>query len=291
MKTSQKVEDFLTYLVTEKGDNITTIHCYQKDLSEFYEYLNDKEVENLTSDDMNDFLSHLSNKGMKNNTIIRKSMAIKGFYKYLRMEGVISVSLTDLVTPKKESRLPVTLSLEEVTKLLDQPSRDTDKGLLDHTMILLCFSCGLRVSELVGLRIDRINHKNGFLRIFGKRNKERLVPISQGALNAVSEYEIGYRKSIKTTNKNLFLHPDGSLVSRQYFFLELKKYSKMAGIEKNVSPHTLRHTYATLLLENGAKLRNIQELLGHQDISTTQIYTHISKKKQVEEYHSAMPRK
>ncbi len=291
MKISLEVEEFLTYLITEKGDSLKTIECYKKDLKEFSDYLSDKDCSLLSNDDMNDFLSFLKEKGMKNNSLIRKSMSVKGFYSFLKREGIITVALSDLVTPKKEGKLPDILSMDEMERLLGMMDLSTAKGQLDHAMVLICFSCGLRVSELVNLRIDQINTKNGYLRVSGKRNRQRLIPISKDALEGMNQYVLAVRDKSHTKSPCLFVHENGKEVSRQYFFLELKKYVKMAGINKNVSPHTLRHSYASILLENGAQLRTIQELLGHQDISTTQIYTHISKKKEQEEYDQAMRRK
>ena len=291
MKISAECEEFLTYLVTEKGDSIKTIECYKKDLQEFALFLDDKDASLLKVDDLNDFLSMLKSKGLKNNSLIRKSMSVKGFYAFLKRDGIISVAISDLITPKKEERLPDILTIGEIQSILAKPDTSTKKGLLDHTMILICLSCGLRVSELVGLRIDQINAKNGYLRVTGKRNKQRLIPVSKQAVMALNEFVGKVRKESRTKSPLLFVHPDGTEVSRQYFFLQLRKYVRECGIQKKVSPHTLRHSYASILLENGAELRQIQELLGHQDISTTQIYTHISKKKAQEEYDHSMRRK
>lgn len=287
---NQEIEEFLTYLVAEKGDSIKTIECYKKDLYQFSSFLSDKDASLLSIDDMNDFLSKLKKDGLKNNSIIRKSMSLKGFYKYLKNEEIISIVLSDFITPKKENRLPETLTLSEIEKLLKVIPIDSKKGRLDYTMIIFCFSCGLRVSELVSLRLDSINVKNGYLRVTGKRNRERLLPINSMALDALKMYLNEVRNISHTKSHHAFVHPNGLEVSRQYFFLELKKYVELSTINKKVSPHTLRHSYATILLENGAELKQIQELLGHQDISTTQIYTHISRKKQEEEYQKAMPR-
>ena len=285
------IEEFLTYLLTEKGDSIKTIEAYKLDLYSFSNYVDNKDVSLLSSNDMNDYLFSLSDKGYKNASLIRKSMSIKGFYKYLKREGAIDLVLTDLQVPKKEKRLPEILSVEEINQLIEQIDINTDKGLLDLAMILLTFSCGLRVSELVLLRKDRINFKNAYLRVFGKRNKERILPVSKEALEVLIRYDQTIRNKIQKKSPLFFLHSDGKEVSRQYFFLEIKKYAKKANLKKNISPHTLRHSYATLLLENGAQLKQVQAFLGHADIETTQIYTHLSKKKQQEEYEASMRRK
>lgn len=290
MKTNEAVEEFLTFLLTEKGDSLTTIKAYQIDLEEFTRFVSNKPAEGLNSADMNDFLFSLQSKGMKNATLIRKSMAIKGLYKFLKGEGIIKITLSDLQSPKKEKHLPDILTIEEINLLLRQPDLQTAKGILDLAMMEVTFFCGLRVSELIELRIDKINTKSGYLRVLGKGNKERIIPINQEALKVVSYYQEEVRSHIETKSMKLFLHENGREVSRQYFFLELKKYVKMANINKNVSPHTLRHCFATQLLENGAQLRLVKELLGHADIETTQIYTHLSKKKQQEEYEKSMRR-
>ncbi len=282
-------EEFLTYLMTEKGDTGKTLESYKVDLDQFIRFVGKRDACELTGNDLGDFLSFLSGKGYKNNTLIRKSMAVKGFYKFLKNEGEIRLVLSDLLTPKKEQRLPDVLSSEEIQRLFAAIDQKDYKGRLDFTLCLICFSCGLRVSELISLRKDKINPESGQIRLMGKRSKERIVPISNEALEGLFSY-LKERDKIKTKSKNLFVHQNGKEVSRQYFFLEIKKYAKDAKIKKNVSPHTLRHSYATLLLENGAQLKEIKELLGHEDISTTQIYTHISKKKEEEEYRQAMRR-
>ena len=290
MKTNEACEEFLTFLLTEKGDSLNTINAYKVDLEEFTSFVKNKEASKLGSEDMNDFLFALQSHGIKNATLIRKSMAIKGLYKFLKGEGILDITLSDLQTPKKEKRLPDILSLEEIQRLFQQPDINTPKGLLDLALMETTFACGLRVSELINLRKDKINTKSGYLRVLGKGSKERIIPIHQEALKVISLYEKEVRSKIDTKKMNLFLHKNGKEISRQYFFIELKKYVKQAGIEKNVSPHTLRHCFATLLLENGAQLRQVQELLGHADIETTQIYTHLSKKKQQEEYEKSMRR-
>ncbi len=289
MTIREAKEEFLTYLMTEKGDSGKTLESYKVDLEQFIHFVEKKDVKELNGNDLGDFLSYLSNKGYKNSSLIRKSMAVKGFYKFLKNEGEISLVLSDLLTPKKEQRLPDVLNEKEISRLFASIDQTTYKGRLDFTLCLLCFSCGLRVSELVSLRKDKINPESGQIRLLGKRSKERIVPVSSEALEGLFCY-LKERNKIKSKSNNLFVHLDGSEVSRQYFYLEIKKYAKDAKIEKHVSPHTLRHSYATLLLENGAQLKEIKELLGHEDISTTQIYTHISKKKEEEEYHKAMRR-
>lgn len=291
MKTRGGIEEYLTYLLTEKGDDLKTIDAYKTDLYPFADFVEDKEVSSLTSNDLNDYLFYLEDKkNYKRSTLIRKATAVKGFYKFLKREGLNDVILSDLASPKKEKRLPEVLTLEEIKRLFRQPDVATDRGLLDLTLMEVCFSCGLRVSELVNLRKDSINRKNGYLKVFGKRSKERLLPISKEALRVMEEYEKRIRSPIKTKSPLYFLHKDGTTVSRQYFFLRVKKYAQDAGITKKISPHTLRHSFATELFANGAELRQVQELLGHADIETTQIYTHITQRGESEAYERGMRR-
>ena len=291
MKTREAYEEFLTYLASEKGDDSKTIAAYETDLRQFCDFVKNKDIKELTPEDRDDFLFSLEKKNIKRSSLIRKATSLRGFYKFLKREGLREdLLLSSLVTPKKEKHLPTVLSLEEVKRLLAQTDLSTKRGLLDLALMEVAFSCGLRVSELVELRKDEINRKNGYLKVTGKRKKERLLPIRREALEAMRLYEEKVRSPIKTSSPYFFLHKGGKKVSRQYFFRKLKEYVKSAGIQKNVSPHTLRHTYATLLLENGAELREVQELLGHAEIETTQIYTHLSQKKEQEAYEKGMRR-
>ena len=291
MKTKEAYEEFLTYLASEKGDDSKTISAYETDLSQFCDFVKNKDIKELTPEDRDDFLFSLEKKNIKRSSQIRKATTLRGFYKFLKREGLREdLLLSSLVTPKKEKHLPTVLSLEEVKRLFAKPDLSTKRGLLDLALMEVAFSCGLRVSELVELRKDEINRKSGYLKVTGKRKKERLLPIRREALEVMKLYEEKVRSPIKTSSPYFFLHEDGKKVSRQYLFLRLKEYVKSAGINKNVSPHTLRHTYATLLLENGAELREVQELLGHAEIETTQIYTHLSQKKEQEAYEKGMRR-
>lgn len=286
----KEIEEYLTYLVSEKQDGLKTLECYKRDLYEFAIFLEDKEAKNLSLDDFNDFLFHLHELNRKDSTVIRKSMAVKGFYRYLKEEDVIDLVLSDLSTPKKEEHLPDILSFDEIKRILQVIDLSSDKGYLDYAMTFVCFSTGLRVSELVHLKKDQINFKNGYLKVTGKRNVQRIIPIGKEPLLGIERY-IKILKEHGISKDYVFLHLDGSEVSRQYFFLKLKKYVKEAGIEKKISPHSLRHSFATLMMENGAGLKDVQNLLGHQNIETTQIYTHLSKKKEEEEYRLSMRRK
>ena len=283
-------ENFLMYLATEKGDSKMTISSYKIDLQEFFDFVKVEDVKDLKADDVSSFVQELSLKGYKKNSLIRKAMCIRLFYKYLKSENLINVSLDELPPIKNDKKLPVYLTVDEVDKIIKCVDKDNPKGLLDLSLIVLDFSTGLRVSELVNLKIQNFNFKDYYLKVMGKGNKERIIPYTKETHEIINLYLEKIRKQIKTSKKELFLHPDGKTVSRQYFYLRLKEYAKIAGITKNISPHTLRHTFATFLLNNGAGLKSVQELLGHSNIETTQIYTHLSMKTKLEEYDKKMKR-
>ncbi len=283
-------ENFLIYLATEKGDSKMTISSYKIDLKEFFDFVKVEDVKDLTADDVSSFVQELSLKGYKKNSLIRKAMCIRLFYKYLKSENLINVSLDELPPIKNDKKLPIYLTVDEVDKIIKSVDKDTPKGLLDLSLIILDFSTGLRVSELVNLKIQNFNFKDSYLKVMGKGNKERIIPYTKETYEIINLYLQKIRNQIKTSKKELFLHPDGKNVSRQYFYLRLKEYAKIAGIIKNISPHTLRHTFATFLLNNGAGLKSVQELLGHSNIETTQIYTHLSMKTKLEEYDKKMKR-
>lgn len=283
-------ENFLMYLATEKGDSKMTISSYKIDLKEFFDFVKVEDVKDLKADDVSSFVQELSLKGYKKNSLIRKAMCIRLFYKYLKSENLINVSLDELPPIKNDKKLPIYLTVDEVDKIIKIVDKDTQKGLLDLSLIILAFSTGLRVSELVNLKIQNFNFKDSYLKVMGKGNKERIIPYTKETYEIINLYLEKIRNQIKTSKKELFLHPDGKNVSRQYFYLRLKEYAKIAGINKNISPHTLRHTFATFLLNNGAGLKSVQELLGHSNIETTQIYTHLSMKTKLEEYDKKMKR-
>lgn len=284
------INEFLTFLITEKGDSPKTIEAYDNDLKAFL-----KIVENITLDeiDANSLLKYqesLKEQGYKETSIVRKSMAVKGLFGYLKKTDRFDIPLKELSLPKTEKKLPVYLTQEEVKILLKQPDILSKQGLLDYAMILINYACGLRVSELVDLRFDHLFLKGGYLKVFGKRRKERILPLNEEVIEVINLYQDQYRKFIDQNPLYVFVHPDGRRVSRQYYFLRIKEYAKKAGIKKNISPHTLRHSFATTLLKNGAKLRQVQVLLGHDDIKTTEIYTHLTHQKEKEEYEKAMHR-
>ncbi len=284
------LDEYSVYLLSEKALSEKTYQAYQKDLHDFLTVVSNKELQDLSDEDIAKYRTWLENQGYARKTMTRKITSLRCFLAYAEKEKGISLSL-DIPLPKKETRLPVYLTGDEVSSILKQCKTETETGLLDHTMIALMYLTGLRVSELVGLRTDRIYLKGGYLKVFGKRNKERIVPLNGQALALVRSYQSRYRNAIKDNPLLFFVHPDGKPVSRQYFFLHLKECAKEAGITKKISPHTLRHSFATALLLSGATLVQVQALLGHENIKTTAIYTHLTDLKEKEVYNDCWKKK
>ncbi len=289
MGIEDAIEEYLTYLVSEKGDAYETSRSYRVDLYQFVKMTGVTNVKELTTDKIDNFILMLSEKGLARNTINKKAIAVKGLYRYLAEEGKIEVHLGDVSVPQIKRRLPETLSNDEIVRLFRQPDPMTYKGCLDLAMMELCYSCGLRVSELVDAKLSGLNVKESYIKVFGKESKERIVPIRKEALYCVKEY-LEFRNMLKTKSKRLFLHSDNTPIKRQYFNSILNTYAKRAQITKRVHPHMLRHSFATTMIENGANLKQVQALLGHAKIETTQIYTHVSRKKIVEAYDKGMKR-
>lgn len=291
MNLTEAKEKFLTFIASEKGDGIRTLQAYTSDLDEFIRFEGDIDVMNLDHDEIASFLEQLSLQNRKKNTIIRKAMCLRHFFRYLRKEGLVNEDLEKFQVPKNDRKLPQYLTQEEIDKLFKAVDLSTPKGILDWTMIHVDFATGLRVSELVSLKLQDISFNDNYLKVFGKGNKERIIPFLDHTNYVLNVYLEKIRNPLKTQSKLFFLHPNGKEVSRQYFYLRLKEYAQKAGITKNISPHTLRHTFATLLLNHGAGLKNVQMLLGHENIETTQIYTHVSMNRKREEYDRSMKRK
>lgn len=284
---NEEIENFLIYLATEKGDSKKTLEAYEKDLQQFFDYFSSKNKKEITLEDFSDYLIYLNDKNYKRTSVIRKSTAIKTFLKFLKNENKTSIVISEIKIPKKERKLPDILTVSEVKLLFSAPDIKTYKGLLDLVMIEMCYYCGLRVSELCNLKIEDINFTALHLKVLGKGSKERIVPFSEELASYLTLY---LQRREKILNPFLFVHQNGKRVSRQYLFLEIKKYALEKGINKNIHPHLFRHTFATNLLENGANLKQVQALLGHKNIETTEIYTHVSKKKEREIYDKAMKR-
>jgi len=288
MLISEYVDQFLSYLSAQKGDSKATIETYFDDLNQFVKFNKDKDVSLLKLSDLENFIKYLANLGLATNSIIRKGTTIRSFYIFLNQEHIINVSLNGLYLPKLEKHLPSVLSLEEVEALFDVIDMESDFGIRDRAMLETMYSSGLRVSELVNLEKGNINLEHGYLKITGKGNKQRIVPLGEFATSYIVLYYKKIRSKIYPKSKYMFLNRYGQPLSRQYFFKQIKKYALKAGIQVEISPHTLRHCFATHLLENGANLKQVQQMLGHSKIETTQIYTHISTKRILSAYDKFM---
>ncbi|MDD4187449.1 MAG: site-specific tyrosine recombinase XerD [Bacilli bacterium] len=288
MNNKLLISKFIEYLSLERNYSQNTVLAYKNDLEKLNNYIK-KNLLSLETDDLRIYLkkqNHLSNK-----TIAHKISVFKAFYNfYLRSEKISSNPSLNLIRPKQEVKLPEYLTLEEVSTLLEinikTPYDARNKAILE-----LLYSSGIRISELVSLEMSNLDLDNCIIRVMGKGKKERIIPLGDYAITALTNYIENYRDEINKKNTNyIFINNLGTKISRQFIFKIIKLECQKKGIKKNVSPHTLRHTFATHLLKNGADLRIIQELLGHENLSTTQIYTHLSNDKLHQDYDDFHPR-
>ena len=285
------INEYIDYLKIDKKYSLNTIMSYKNDLSKFVLFINDKDITCLNKKDVISFIENEKLNDKSARTISHDLIVIKNFYKYLLKEQIIKVDPTiDIELPKLKKSLPHTLSFDEIDKILDIELNDK-YSYRNKAMLELMYSSGLRISELVNLKMQDIDLEDDIVRIYGKGSKERIVPIGDYAIKYLKKYIYVYRSSLmhNKVSDYIFLNSRGDRISRQAMFKLIKKIIRDKNIKKNVSPHTLRHSFASHMLENGADLRSIQELLGHSDISTTQIYTHISNKKIKENYEESHP--
>lgn len=290
MQTVRLITDFIQYLSSEKGASPHTIEAYKGDLEAFHEYLKKTGgSEEYTKEKIIEFLSDQRSKKYASSTVARRMIALKVYFKFLKREGEIPQNIAlYLETPKQWKTLPEYLTEEEVKRLLDI-SEDSPDALLDKALFELLYSSGLRVSELCHLKIYDVDDL--FVKVMGKGQKERLVPLGRVALEAVDRYLNEVRSFYSSeTDTTLFLSNKGKPISRDFVWRRIKLRAKAVGIAKNISPHTLRHTYATHLLDHGADLRVIQEMLGHATIASTDRYTHVSKVRLQEAFNAYHPR-
>ena len=292
----EHLNEFLEYLKFDKGLSDNTLEAYGRDLSKFLAYLQLRKIEtpgDVKRSDILAFISHLLDEGAAFSSSARHLSSIKSFFRFLVLEGHITINPADnLESPKIRRKLPEVLTVEEVDRLMASPNVVSPTGLRDRAMFELMYATGLRVSELLSLEVDDINLTAGYVRCLGKGRKERIVPVGKIASFWVERYMGRSRqKLIKGAfNRTLFVNAKGRKMTRQGFWKLLNKHVARAGITKEVTPHTLRHSFATHLLENGADLRSVQEMLGHADISTTQIYTHLTRQHLREVYQKSHPR-
>jgi integrase/recombinase XerD len=283
LKVDEAVDSYLNYIIVEKGLSRNTVSSYSADLKYFSSFClreGATDASGLNFRLVSKYISELGRRGLKTSSVARKASAIRALCKYCIKENLVEEDPFVKVPARKLTRpLPKVLSLEEVDALIGAPSLDTPDGSRDRAMIELIYSAGLRASELVSLKLTEIDFKIGCLRIMGKGSKERVVPIGQEAMNLVTEYIEKYRPGMLkkgAVSESAFLTRLGRPMTRQYFWKIIKAFAVKAGITKHISPHVLRHSFATHLLERGADLRAVQSMLGHSDISTTQIYTHVN---------------
>lgn len=294
----EQISDFLAYLNYEKGLSANTQAAYKRDLHKLAQFLEERygrefDVHCMTKHDIMEFLTGELDAGAATATLARSLSSIKTFVRFLLMEGKIELNpLSDLETPKVKRSLPRVLTVAEVDRLMEQPDVVKHLGLRDRAMLELMYGTGIRVSELLSLQKEDINMSAGFLRCMGKGMKERIVPVNQTSIDWVMRYLVRSRNYLVKNHleRTLFVNARGNSLSRQGYFKILRGYAAKADIKKRVTPHTLRHSFATHMLENGADLRAVQEILGHSDISTTQIYTHLTQTRLREVYKQYFPR-
>jgi len=291
-QTDILADQFINYLRIERGLADNTIQSYSRDLTKFFQFLHRINLSPLqvTQDHLSDYLASLEG-ALSIRSAARNLSALKMFFRFLVTEGRVESNPVRLIsTPKVPYRLPGVLSCREVEQLLSQPDTSHSLGLRDKAMLEMLYASGLRVSELVGLKIPNVNLEAGYVRLMGKGSKERMIPMGEKALDTLREYLAFGRAGLlkKRSSQYIYLNVRGGTLTRQGFWKIIKQYGIKAGIKDNVTPHRLRHSFATHLLEGGADLRSVQIMLGHADISTTQIYTHVTRerlKKIHEKYH------
>ena len=285
------IDKFMNYLRVEKNSSPHTIINYKIDLKSFDLFVGDRDVSAIDHLVLRRFLADMRAKNFSKRTIARKLACLRSFFKFLFREGYIKTNpISAISTPKLDKRLPVVLDENRVGKLVQCPPADTLAGLRDKAILETLYSTGIRVSELVGLDTDDVDFISGVAKVLGKGSKERIVPIGDPALNAIRRYN-DKRDEWKPRDKDaVFLNKSGRRLTDRSVRRVVDKYIRLCGIAEHISPHSLRHSFATHLLDRGADLRSVQELLGHMNLSTTQIYTHVTMERLREAYDKAHPR-
>ena len=285
------IEKFIEYLIIDKKYSENTIKSYNNDLKKFNEYFKNTNIKNINENHIKNYLKYLKDNKNDNRTINHNISTLRSFYKFLLIEKSIKENPLEYIEmPKVKKTLPKSLSIEEIDKLLDI-KLDDSFSYRNKAMLELMYSSGLRVSELINVKIHDIDTSNCIIRVMGKGKKERIIPLGDYAINYINIYLKEHRNNLlkREINDYLFLNNHGNKMTRQGFFKILKQIAKEKNIKTDFSPHTLRHSFATHLLNGGADLRSIQEMLGHESISTTQIYTHVSREKLKENYNNYHP--
>lgn len=295
MDVDHQIDLFLSYLRVERHLSDNTLQSYGRDLRFFSEHLAKKKITSLkevAEKDVLEFIAASRKRGVKSRSIARALVAVRQLFRYLIRDKITDFDpAAKIEFPNVGARLPKTMNLEQIDTLLSQPNKVEDIGVRDHAMLQLMYATGMRVSELVGVKINNLNLDGGYLRVFGKGSKERIVPMGAVAQRSVQDYidTVRNKKGVPDS-EFLFLTARNEPMTRQGFWDRIKYYAKKAGISINVTPHMLRHSFATHLLERGADLRSVQTMLGHADVSTTQIYTHVSATHLKEIYKKFHPR-
>jgi integrase/recombinase XerD len=293
MLLSGAVERFFIFLELEKAVAKNTVDAYGSDVRLFCKFCGDCDVRKISREGAASWIKFLWEKGYERSSIARKLVALNTFFSFLLREKMVEEHVMgDIFLPKRRQTIPDTLSLGEIEKILFVPDQNTPDGLRDYAMLELIYGSGLRISEACGLLLQAVDWDKNFVRISGKGNRERSVPVGACAKEALRHYLAMGRPHFvkKNTGSYLFLSRRGGPISRKTFWRRLKDYGRVAGVEKNAKPHILRHSFATHLLENGADLRVIQEMLGHENIATTEIYTHVDQRRLREQYEQFHPR-
>lgn len=290
MHSFAALDDFISYLGSEKGLALATLEAYRRDIGYFLTFLQKEgsSLDKMKGEEIYLFFSFSKEKNYASSTLCRMMVALKVFFVFLKREGYVGTSFEMYFdSPKVWQLIPEVLTVAEVASLLEQPKAEDFSEARDKAILEVLYASGLRVSEVCGLNLQDVD--DSFVRVMGKGSKERVVPIAKSAVDAIDRY-LSFREALKGENKALFVTSRGNRIDRIQVWNKVKAYAKKAGIHKNISPHTLRHSFATHLLENGADLRIIQEMLGHANIATTDRYTHISQKHLVETFTKFHPR-
>lgn len=285
------IDKFINYLKIEKNSSDYTVTNYKVDLKSFAEFLGDKDIDTIDHLTLRKFLAQMRLKNYAKRTVARKLACLRSFFRFIYREGYIKTNpITAISTPKLDKKLPVVLDVAKIATLVQSPSEDDVAGLRDRAILETLYSAGIRVSELVGLNVNDVDLISEIIKVLGKGRKERIVPIGRPAVSAIRKY-LDMRVEEKVKDKNaVFLNKSGRRLTDRSIRRVLDKYIRQTSVAEHISPHSLRHSFATHLLDRGADLRSVQELLGHANLSTTQIYTHVTTERLKSVYDKAHPR-
>ena len=289
---NKNITKFIAYLEGERKLKDNTLSSYRRDINIYNEYVVSEGIDylNIKKEGLSDYLDHLKNDGRAATTISRNIASLKAFYTYLYDKGLISENPAfDLKYEKTKRKVPSVLTGKEIDKLLSQPDFSTFKGCRDKAMLEVLYATGIRVSELINLKSTNIDLEMGYINCTGG-NKKRVIPLHEEAVEVIKYYLVNYRKELRKGSKYIFINAEGKPISRQGFWKVIKEYAKKAKIKKEITPNTLRHSFAAHLVQNGADLKSIQEMLGHADISTTQIYNSFANSRLKQIYKNAHPK-